>query len=128
MYREKLEELRKEKGLSDKKWSELSGVSADTIRRITNPENPEKDSPRVNTLEDLCKTLGVELWEIFYMGDKSLVDLHAEIASLKAERDALIAENGALKNKVDTLCDNVNALKNEIIYIHHYYISHKTDN
>ena len=127
MYREKLEEIRKEKGLSTKKWSELSGVSVDTITRIKNPENPEKDSPRINTLEDLCEPLGVELWEIFYMGDKSLVDLTAEIASLKAERDALIAENGALKNKVDTLCDTVNTLKNELIYTQHYYITHKTD-
>lgn len=127
MYRDKLEEIRKGKGLSTKQWSELSGVSVDTINRIRNPENPEKDSPRVNTLEDLCRPLGVELWEIFYIGDKSLVSLQAEIASLKGERDALIAENGALKNTVDTLHDNVNALKNEIIYVHHYYITHGMD-
>ena len=127
MYRDKLEEIRKEKGLSTKQWSELSEVSVDTINRIRNPERPEKDSPRVNTLEDLCRPLGVELWEIFYMGDKSLVSLQAEIASLKAERDALIAENGALKNKVDTLRDNVNALKNEIIYMHHHYITQNTE-
>ena len=127
MYRDKLEEIRKEKGLSTKQWSELSEVSVDTINRIRNPEHPEKDSPRVNTLEDLCRPLGVELWEIFYMGDKSLVSLQAEIASLKAERDALIAENGALKNKVDTLRDNVNALKNEIIYMHHHYITQNTE-
>ena len=127
MYRDRLEEIRKEKGLSTKEWSELSEVSVDTIKRIRNPENPEKDSPRVNTLEDLCRPLGIELWEIFSMGDKSLVSLQAEIASLKAERDALIAENGALKNKVETLCDNVNTLKNEIIYIHHYYINRETN-
>jgi transcriptional regulator with XRE-family HTH domain len=62
MYRCRLEELRKEKGLTNKKWSEESGVSVDTIARIIHPENPEKDSPRINTLEDLCKPLGVELW------------------------------------------------------------------
>ena len=127
MYRDKLEEIRKEKGLSTKEWSELSDVSIDTIKRIRNPENPEKDSPRVSTLEDLCKPLGVELWEIFYMGDRRFIDLQAEIALLKSERDALIAENGALKNKVDTLRDNVNALKNEIIYMHHHYITQNTD-
>lgn len=127
MYRDKLEEIRKEKGLSTKQWSELSGVSVDTINRIRNPENPEKDSPRISTLEDLCKPLGVEPWEIFYMGDKSLVSLQAEISSLKSERDALIAENGALKNKVDTLRDNMNALKNELIYMHHHYITRETN-
>ena len=128
MYRDKLEELRKEKQITQKKWSEESGVSIDTINRITHPKNPEKDSPRVNTLEDLCKPLGVEIWEIFYMGDKSLVSLQAEIASLKSERDSLIAENGILKNRVDTLRDKVDSLKDEIITIHNYYITRSTNN
>ena len=122
MYRDRLEELRKEKNITNKKWSEESGVSIDTIARITHPENPEKDSPRVNTLEDLCKPLGVELWEIFYMGDKSFVSLQAELLALKAERDALLVENGALKDKVETLRDKVDALKDEIIDTHNYYI------
>ena len=128
MYRDRLDEIRKEKGISNKKWSEESGVSIDTISRIIHPENLEKDSPRVNTLEDLCKALGVELWEIFYMGDRSFVSLQAEIAALKAERDALVAENGALKDKVDTLRDKVESLKDEIINLHNYYIKRSTNN
>ena len=122
MYRDRLEEIRKEKGISNKKWAEESGVSVDTIDRIIHPENPEKDSPRVNTLENLCKVLGVELWELFYTGDKSLVVLQAEIHSLKAEHDALLIENGALKDKVETLRDKVDSLKDEIISTHNYYI------
>ncbi len=122
MYRDRLEELRKEKGISNKKWAEESGVSVDTIDRIIHPENPDKDSPRVNTLENLCKVLGVELWELFYTGDKSLVVLQAEIHTLNAERDNLIAENGALKNRVETLRDKVDSLKDEIISTHNYYI------
>jgi transcriptional regulator with XRE-family HTH domain len=121
MYRCKLEELRKEKGFSNKKWSEESGVSIDTITRIIHPENPDKDSPRVNTLEDLCSALGVELWEIFYMGDKSLVSLQAEIGILRADRDNLVAENAILKDKIDTLKDKVDSLKDEIIALHTYY-------
>lgn len=115
MYRDRLEELRKEKGLSDKKWSELSGVSVDTINRIRYPENPEKDSPKVSTVEFLCKALEVELWEIFYSGDRSFVNLQTEIATLRSERDALVAENAVLKNKVDTLRDKVDALNDIII-------------
>ena len=122
MYRDRLEEIRKEKNITNKKWAEESGVSIDTIARITHPENPEKDSPRVNTLEDLCKPLGVELWEIFYMGDKSFVSLQAELLALKAERDALLVENGALKDKVETLRDKVDSLKDELIDTHNYYI------
>lgn len=128
MYRDRLDEIRKAKGYSNRKWSEESGVSIDTIARVVHPENPEKDSPRVNTLEDLCKPLGVELWEIFYLGDHSLVALQAEILSLKAERDALIAENGALKSKVETLRDEVDSLKDEVIATHKYYIKkHSND-
>ena len=115
MYRNRLEELRKEKDITNKKWSEESGVSIDTIARIIHPENPEKDSPRVNTLEDLCKPLDVELWKIFYMGDRSFVSLQAELTALKAERDALLIENGALKDKVETLRDKVDSLKDELL-------------
>ena len=123
MYRNRLEELRKEKNITNKKWSEESGVFIDTFARIIRPENPDKDSPRVNTLEDLCNALGVELWEIFYMGDRSFVSLQAELTALKAERDALLIENGALKDKVETLKDKVDSLKDEIIDTHKHYIN-----
>lgn len=121
MYRDKLEEIRKEKHISYKDWSEESGVSVDTIKRIIHPENPLKDSPKVNTLEDMCKTLGVELWEIFYLGDRSFVSLQAEIATLKSERDSLVAENAVLKDKVESLRDKVDSLKDDIIATHNYY-------
>ena len=115
MYRCRLEELRREKGLTNKKWSEESGVSVDTIARIIHPENPEKDSPRINTLEDLCKPLGVELWEIFYLGDRSFVSLQSEIVTLKTEHDDLVAENAVLKEKVEALREKNEALKDQII-------------
>ena len=117
MYRERLEELRKEKGFSYKKWAEESGVSVDTLDRIVHPENPEKDSPRVNTLEQAIKPFGVELWEIFYMGNTSLVSLQNEINILRAERDALLVENGALKDRVDTLTTKVDTLKDQMIEV-----------
>ena len=128
MYRDRLEELRKEKGITNKRWSESSGVSVDTIMRVIHPDNPNKDSPRVSTLEDLCIPLGVELWEIFYMGDKSLVSLQAEIVSLKAERDYLVAENAVQKDKIETLRDMVDTLKDELISVHNYYIKQKPNN
>jgi DNA-binding Xre family transcriptional regulator len=123
MYRCKLEELRKEKGFSNKKWSEESGVSIDTITRIIHPENPDKDSPRVNTLEDLCSALGVELWEIFYMGDKSLVTLQVEISNLKAERDDLVAEKAVLRDKIDTLKEKVDSLTEELLSVYKKYFA-----
>ena len=127
MYRKRLEELRKEKGLSHKRWSDESGVSVDTIERVIHPENPQKDSPRVNTVNELCKPLGVELWELFYTGDKSFVALQAEIANLKNERDALISENAVLKDKIETLRDKVDVLKDDIISTHKYYNNLKSN-
>ena len=128
MYRCRLEELRKEKGFSNKKWSEESGVSIDTITRIIHSENPDKDSPRINTLEDLCRPLGVELWELFYIGDRSFVALQAEIASLRSERDALVADNAILKDKVEALKNKVDDLKDDIIATHNYYIKRESNN
>ena len=122
MYRNRLEEFRKEKNISNKKWAEESGVSVDTITRIVHPEHPEKDSPRVNTLEDLCEVLGIELWELFYTGETSLVLLQAKIDNLTTERDDLVAENGALKKEVELLKAKVNSLKDIIIDTHNYYI------
>ena len=125
MYRDRLEEIRKEKNITNKKWSEESGVSIDTIGRIIHPENPEKDSPRVNTLEDLCKPLGIDLWDIFYLGDKSHVSLQAEINTLRAERDALLAENTIQKDKIENLRDKIDNLTDAIIATHKYYIKQK---
>lgn len=122
MWRDRLNEIKKEKGITTKMMSERSGISIDTITRILTSKDIKTDSPRINTITDLCNALGVELWEIFYTGDKSLVILQAEIDTLKTERDGLIAENGALKNRVDTLRAKVDSLKDEIIDTHNYYI------
>jgi transcriptional regulator with XRE-family HTH domain len=122
VYRDKLEEIRKAKGISYKTWDELSGVSEDTIRRIIRPDNTEKDSPRVNTLDKLCAALGVELWEVFYTGDQSFVVAQAELAALRAERDALIADKAVLTEKVYSLRERNEALKDELLelYKHHH--------
>ena len=128
MYRDRLEELRKEKGLSTKKWSEISGVSVDTINRIRNPENPDKDSPRITTLEELCRQLGVEVWEIFYIGEHSFVALQAELVSLREERDKLLAENAVQNATIDELKKKVDSLKDQIIDTHNYYIKNRSLN
>lgn len=117
MYRDRIEEIRKEKGLSNKQLSELSGVSLDTLSRISHPENPDKDSPRINTLEDICKVFGIELWELFYTGNTSLVALQAEITALKAERDSLIADVAVQKEKNEQSAIKIDELKDKLIEV-----------
>ena len=121
MWRDRLIEIKQEKGISTKTISERTGLSVETIGRILNSKHGT-EAPRIDTISDVCSALGVELWEVFYLGDKSLVSLQAEIAALKTERDSLLAENGALKDKVETLRDKVDNLKDEIISTHNYYI------
>jgi transcriptional regulator with XRE-family HTH domain len=123
LYRDRIRELMKEKGISIKRIVMESGVSADTLNRIIFPDNPEKDSPHVSTLERICKVLGVELWELFYIGDKSLVILQAELTALNAERDTLLAENAILKTQVSDLQSKNDLLKDDIINTHKYYIN-----
>lgn len=122
MYRCRLEELRKEKGYSYKKWSEESGVSVDTITRIIHPENPDKDSPRVNTLEALCLPLGVEIWEVFYFGDQSFISLQSENSALKVIHNELVTENASLRTKNELLREKAENLKDQIIDVHRYYM------
>jgi transcriptional regulator with XRE-family HTH domain len=122
MWRDRLLEIKKEKGITTKQWSEASGVSVDTINRVMNSKKVKTDAPRIDTIEDLCAGLGVELWEAFYLGDKSLVSLQAEINILKAERDALVAYNAVQKDKIEELKGKVDDLKDEIIAVHRHYI------
>lgn len=126
MYRARLEELRKEKGYTTKKWAEESGVSVDTLDRIIHPENPEKDSPRINTLEKVVEPFGIELWELFYTGDKSFVALQAEIANLKNERDELIAENAVLKESTRKLSEKVDSLRDDLVDICKNYMKERS--
>lgn len=123
MWRDKIAEIKKEKGISTREISEKSGISADTIDRIIKSKSETADMPRIDTLADIVeKGLGAELWEVFYLGDRSLVALNAEVSALRAERDALIAELAvsvesakALAAKVDALKDELLALMREII-------------
>ena len=128
MWREKLIEIKKEKGITSKMMSERSGLTVETIYRSLNPKHESKDSINLSTFLDLCASLEVEAWEVFYVGDKSFVSLQAEISALKAERDALLSESAVLKDKIDTLKDKVDTLKDEVIATHNYYIKQKSNN
>ena len=122
MFLKRMFEIQKEKGISTRQWSEESGVSIDTIHRLKSLGEDEKDSTRISTLEELRKPLGVELWELFYIGEKSFVALQAEITALKEERDALLSAKAVLEARAVALELRVNELKDDIIDTHKYYM------
>jgi transcriptional regulator with XRE-family HTH domain len=122
MWRDKLVEIKKEKGVSTKTIAERSGLTVETVHRILNGKRDDKDSPRLNTIMDVCEALGIEVWEIFYFGDKSFLDLQTEISVLKNERDELLAVNAIQNDKIETMRNRVDELKDQIIDVHNYYI------
>ena len=121
MYSEKLERLRRAKGLTHRQWSDASGVSLDTISLIIHPDHSGKYSPKVNTLEDLCKPLDVALWEVFYVGDHDLPAMASELAALRAERDVLRSDNATLLATAQALKEKIDQLKDELIDTHRHY-------
>lgn len=59
----RLEEIRKEKGLTREQLSELSGVSREVIARL---ETGKTKNPTVKNAYKICNVLGVRLVEVFY--------------------------------------------------------------
>ena len=107
--------------MSNKMLADASGISQDTVSRMFNTSITIKEGPGIETIIAVCNALGVEVWEIFYTGDKSFVGLQAEFIALKDERDSLVAENAVLKSENDRLHTKVDTLKDEIIDTHKSY-------
>ena len=125
MWREKIIEAKKAKGLTTKMMSERSPskMPEETITRILNGKT---EFPRIDSVLDLCEQVGLSPWELFEettsrISDGSIVALQEEIEVLKFERDALLRENGVLNDKVETMRSTVEDLKDEIIATHRYY-------
>lgn len=138
MWRERIIETRKAKGITIKMMAERtpSHMSAEAITRILNEKT---DDPRISTVLALGEAVGLSPWELFaeptaLVAYQSLLTLQAELDDLKAERDALAAEDAELKNdnqelrgKVANIETENNLLrlklehKDEIIALHNYY-------
>jgi transcriptional regulator with XRE-family HTH domain len=121
MWRERIIETRKAKGITIKMISERSPshLPVETITRILNEKT---DDPRISTVLALGSSVGLSPWELFaeptaLVAYQGFLTLQAEVDALKAERDALIAENDALKNNVNTLkntCINLETEMNSV--------------
>ena len=125
MWRDKFIEIKKQKGVSTQTLADISGLSKDTIKRMLNTTIHQKEGPGIETIATLCSALGIEMWELFYVGDKSFVDLQAELAAMNVERDNLVADNAVLRNQVEELHKKIEELKDELLDTHRYYIKSK---
>ena len=84
MWRDRIAEIKREKGITTREISERSGVSVDTISRILKREDAE--APRIDTIAIIAeKGLGVSLGDIFAQDSAEIAELKAEVARLKDE-------------------------------------------
>lgn len=106
--------IRKEKGITTKMIAERSDQAIETIQRILDGST---ENPRLDTMKRIADALEVELWELFYVGDKSFVSMSKELISLRTERDALAVENATQKITIEFLREKNDTLKDQIIDI-----------
>ena len=117
MWRDRILEAQKEKGVSIRFMAEYTQLSEKTVRRmLTDPDC----APYVDNVITLGAAVGLAPRDVFsetgvVVGDQGLSELQAEVDKLKAERDALAAENAVLKDKVESLKDKVDSLKDDLI-------------
>ena len=141
MWRERIIETRKAKGITIKMMSEMtpSKIPPETITRILNEKTGD---PRISTVLELGESVGLTPWELFaetadLIAYQSFLNLQAEVDALKVDKEALAAENKALKNNVNevvALKAEIDRLrltlehKEEIIALHNYYNKLKSNN
>lgn len=129
MWLDNLKELKKAKGMTAKQIADLTNLPERTVTRIFSGDT---DNPYVDTLHRIVTVLGGSLDEILantkvVVGDKNLAVLQENLNTVTAERDLALAENAALKAKVDALTAENELLrlklshKDEIIALHNYY-------
>ena len=142
MWREKIVEAKKAKGITTKMMSEKVRLPEQTITRILSGKTA---TPRIDTVLDLGAAVGLSTRELFsdttsVLGDKNLASLQEELeqanvaitalqdkfaslseetTDLKVKNVTLQAENDLLKMKIE--------YQEEIIRLHNYIIS-KTAN
>ena len=106
--------IRKEKGITTKMLAERANLPIETIQRILDGST---ENPRLDTVKRIADALEVELWELFYTGDKSFISMQQELISLRTERDALVVENATQKITIEFLREKNDKLKDQIIDI-----------
>ena len=117
--------IRKAKGITPKMIAERSDQALETIQRILDGTT---ENPRLDTMKRIADALEVDLWELFFTGDKNFVSMQNELISLRTERDNLVVENATQKITIEFLREKNDKLKDQIIDTHTYYMNLKSNN
>lgn len=123
-WREILRARKRELGLSNAKLAELVDSSESAVSR----DLADKSDPPLSHIVTLATALEVPLSDLFapnLPNGMKLATLLEDYARTTAENIALKEDNTALCIKVESLRDKVDALKDELIATHNYYIKLK---
>jgi transcriptional regulator with XRE-family HTH domain len=129
MWYDRINELKKEKGLTAKQIAEKTKLPERTIARIFSGESK---SPYVDTLHRIAVALGSSLDAILsdtkvVVGSETLATLQDNVDTTKAELELALAENKILQDKVNTLTAEIDLLKlnlmhkEELLAVHNFY-------
>jgi transcriptional regulator with XRE-family HTH domain len=133
MWHENLLEIIKESKLTKQQIAEKGNLPYETVKRVISGVT---NNPYIETLDRFAIALGCSLSDILVgtkavVGTEKMPQMQEEIdtltaanATIKAEKDLLLAENGILKDEVKALNSKVDLLtmqlgyKDEIIALH----------
>ena len=82
----KIQKIRKSKGYTQEKLAELIGIEPPSLSYI----ETGKFSPSMETLQKLSAVLGVELWEFYYVENRTKKEMMAEIVNAMQNNDRLV--------------------------------------
>ena len=135
MWLDKLNELKKEKGLTKKQIADKTGLPERTIIRILAGET---DNPYLTTLIPIVNALGGSLDDIFadtkvVVATETVAELQENVEVANAKKDLVLADYEILKEKYETLVKELDLTKVELAYtkkllaVHEYYTKIKCE-
>lgn len=135
MWLDKLNELKKEKGLTKKQIADKTGLPERTIIRILAGET---DNPYLTTLIPIVNALGGSLDDIFadtkvVVATETVAELQENVEVANAKKDLVLADYEILKEKYETLVKELDLTKVELAYtkkllaVHEYYTKLKSE-
>lgn len=126
MWLDNIKELKKKSGMSSKQIAEGTFMPERTVVRIFNGET---SNPSITTLIPIINFLGGSFDEIFsdtkaIVGDETLATLQEDNGVITAERDALVADNKILTEKVAVLSKELELTNLKLMYTEKLLATH----
>ena len=124
MWLDRLKKLKEDSKMSSKQIANASQLSLQTVKHIFCGDT---ESPRVDTLRQIVSVLGGSLDDLFaesstVLSDENMRMLQEEITSLKIANEKMKEDYLKLSAEYSILKEKNEALKDQIIDIHQYYM------